>query len=278
MQHLFGETGGEQHLDPRELFLDPFRELGAVHAAGHDHVGEHEINLRVCLDLFQRLAPFTRLEYAVAEVVEHVRDRLAYAGVVFHHEDEFASARDSGMRRIPAGCLLDRVVVEREIELDAGPDILFAVEVHVPSALLGETVDHAQSEPRPLADLLGGEERLEGVGGGFRGHADAGVADRELRVTPGGHVRSRRRVVRVEVDEGRLDDQFASIRHRVARIDDQVEQDVLQPQRVQPHGNGAVVELEADPDVLGNRAPEHFRHAANRLVEVHGLVLEHLAS
>ena len=80
--------------------------------------------------------------------------------------------------------------------------------------------------PRPgaLADLLGGEERLEHLVPHLRRHAGAGVADRKHHIGAGPHVGIGLRVGFVEHDVARLEQQLAAVRHRVAGVDRHVEQ------------------------------------------------------
>ena len=50
------------------------------------------------------------------------------------------------------------------------------VDGHEAAAMARDTLHEGQAEPGPLADLLGGEERLEEMRLHVRGHADAVVA------------------------------------------------------------------------------------------------------
>ena len=62
-----------------------------------------------------------------------------------------------------------------EEKLDGGALSRLGAYLHRPAGLLSEPVDHAQPEAGAFADLLGGEERLEGAAGDLGGHAAAGI-------------------------------------------------------------------------------------------------------
>ena len=53
------------------------------------------------------------------------------------------------------------------------------------AGLLDKTVDHAEPEPRALADLLGREERLEDALGDLRRDSGAGVLDANPDIVAG---------------------------------------------------------------------------------------------
>ena len=61
----------------------------------------------------------------------------------------------------------------------------FGAYLHRAAGLLRKSVDHAEAEAGALADLLGGEERLEGAAGDFGGHAAAGIGHGDHDVVAG---------------------------------------------------------------------------------------------
>src|SRR5690606_1497862 len=65
-------------------------------------------------------------------------------------------------------------VVPRQVDFHRGALPRLAVDLGVVAGLAGKAVDHGQDEPRTLAHLLGGEERVEGPRHHLRRHADAG--------------------------------------------------------------------------------------------------------
>ena len=68
----------------------------------------------------------------------------------------------------------------------------------------------------------------------LRRHAGAGIADRQHHVLSRGHLGMRRGVGIVEMRVRRFDGQLAAVRHRIARIDREIEQHVLELVGVHP--------------------------------------------
>ena len=92
--------------------------------------------------------------------------------------------------------------------------------------LAREAVDHGQAEPGALADVLGGEEGLGDLRQHVGGNAAAAVGDGEHDIVarPAGRADCRRRPRALSRGDG----DRAALRHRVARVDDQVHQRELE--------------------------------------------------
>ena len=117
-----------------------------------------------------------------------------------------------------------------------------AVDFDVAARLLDETIDLAQAEAGALAGLFGGEERLEGARGDLLPHADALVGHRDQHVLTWAHLGVVRAIGFVEQDVAGLDGQAAALRHRIARIDGEIENRGFQLHRVgldRPNAAGA---------------------------------------
>src|SRR5207237_7230039 len=82
----------------------------------------------------------------------------------------------------------------RQIELDGRAVAFFAIDLDVAAGLLDEPVDHAEAETGSLADVLGGEKRLEDLVADRGRDAVTGVADRNHRVGARGDVALRLRL------------------------------------------------------------------------------------
>src|SRR5581483_6423908 len=101
----------------------------------------------------------------------------------------------------------------REEDMERGARPRRALDPHLTAALLDDAVDRRQPESRPATRLLRRKERLEDarLRGGI--HAHAGIAndqsDKRLAHDP------------------RLDAQHTSGRHRVTRVDREIEQHLL---------------------------------------------------
>ena len=93
--------------------------------------------------------------------------------------------------------------------------------------LVDDAVDRGQPKPGPTIVGLGREERLEHVLERGRVHAGPGVRHREQDVGPRDHVRVARGVRVVELHVGGLDRQLAAVGHRVAGVDREVDDDLL---------------------------------------------------
>src|SRR5262244_2583885 len=63
---------------------------------------------------------------------------------------------------------------------------------HAATRLLGEAQHLTEAKPRSLADILGGEKRLEGLAAHVAGHASAGIDHADGDVVTG------RRLLRIE--------------------------------------------------------------------------------
>src|SRR5687768_2481720 len=75
----------------------------------------------------------------------------------------------------------------RQVNLERGTESRLTVGPDVAAALLYDTVNHGQSQPTPLADSLGREERLEEVLHRLPIHPLAGVADHQGYIRAGGY-------------------------------------------------------------------------------------------
>jgi hypothetical protein len=103
-----------------------------------------------------------------------------------------------------------------------------AVDLDVPSHLLGKTIDHAQAEPGALAGALGGEEGLECPLDDLGRHAGAGIGDDQGHIVAGRDVDVLRRILVVQVRIGGFDHQLTTLRHGITRVDGEVEDRVLE--------------------------------------------------
>ena len=84
------------------------------------------------------------------------------------------------------------------------------------------------------------------------------------------------RVALVEVHLPRLDRQRAAVRHRVACVDREVHDHLLDLPAVGEHRRRVLVREHADLDVLADQAREHRRDRDDDLVQVEDDGLEHL--
>jgi len=95
--------------------------------------------------------------------------------------------------------------------------------------LRDKALNLAEPQAAAPAGRLGGEERIEGGALHLRRHAHPGIGHRDAHVAAGRQVD--RQIVGgcvVHPRLPRLDPQHAAIGHRVARVDDQVQQRAFQ--------------------------------------------------
>ncbi len=132
------------------------------------------------------------------------------------------------------------------------------------TALVHDAVDRGQAQTRPVAALLGGEERLEEALFHLGGHALAGVGHGKLEVMSGWQVALGLRDLGLPGGER----QGAAGGHGVAGVDDQVEDHLLELAEV--HVDRAIGrgELEVQPAVLADEAPQHGLQVADHVVQV----------
>ena len=136
------------------------------------------------------------------------------------------------------------------------------------AALLHDAVHGGEAEPGSLPLLLGGEERLEDVGGGLRAHAGTGVAHREGHVGPRREVGPARRGRLADLDVANGDPDAPAARHGVARVHREVHEDLLHLARIDLHPPRALHRLDHQLDVLPDHALEHrdqLRHEGPQL-------------
>ena len=98
-----------------------------------------------------------------------------------------------------------------------------------------------------------------------RGHSAAGVGDADLDIFAGADVAD---LVGGERDVGGGDAHHALAVHRVARVDREVDDGVLELVRVDVDRPGVGIEVDLDLDALAERAVEQVGHAADQLAAV----------
>ncbi len=156
-------AGAQQDRDAGAQGACPARHLDAVHAR-HAPIDQQQGYVVVLGQRRQRALAVGVLDHVVAEAAQgrggHNPDFL----VVVDQQDLLARCAARGLG---AGGARDRCRRggrgAREMQHDGRPLAQPAVDARAAAELLGDAVDHAEAEPAALADLLGGEERLEGA-------------------------------------------------------------------------------------------------------------------
>jgi len=115
--------------------------------------------------------------------------------------------------------------------------------------LLHQPIHGGQAQAGALPRRLGGEERLEHVRARLLVHADPGVAHREADVLARSARPPRLALILGQVHPAGLDAQHAAIRHRVAGIGDEVEEDLLRGMHIGAHVGEVVLARGDDLDI-----------------------------
>ncbi len=131
--------------------------------------------------------------------------------------------------------------------------------------LPGKTKGLAEAKAGPLTDRLGGEERVERLLDDLLRHAAAGIRDRNHHILSGRDVVFCR-VSFVDMSVCCLDRQLAAVRHRVTRIDGEVEHRVFE-----------LVRIGLGPRLTKGRGQD-LGHVSNQLVGIDSVRRKRLLS
>ena len=273
---IAGVAGDEQHLETRATLAHRLGQLAAV-GARQAHVADQQVEPRQSFLRRHRARRIDRLVDAVAQFVQDLRQHQPDAGFVLHEQDGLALAS----RRARHGLLArdrrrQRRQVAGQVEVDGRAFAHHRMDAGVAARLAGETIDHRQTQAGALSDRLGGEERVEGLGQGLGRHAGAVVRDAHHHVLAGSDIGVHGRVTRVELTRRRLHADHAAARHRVARVDGQVEQGVLDLVAVGLDGRQSGLQQQFELDVLADAAPEHVLHLGDQAVDLERLQVQGL--
>ena len=141
-----------------------------------------------------------------------------------------------------------------------------------------DPVDGGEAEAGAFAFALGGEERLEGPLDRLLVHADAGVAhfqaDVAARLGVGVHVG----VLLVEVGLVDLDHQAPAVRHRVASVDGQVDQHLLDLAGIGLDRTAVLAEAGDQLDPLPQRPAQEVLQLGDDVAQIQQLRLDDLAA
>ena len=223
----------------------------------------------------ERCAAVRRFEHHVTLARQHLARDRAHRRRVFHHEHGFGPAGQVGGRRARPSALGGRVHL-RQVDLEGRAAPRLGVHPNEAPRLLHDPVHGGEAEPRALARLLGGEERLEDPRLCRLVHADAGVAHGEHHELADWGGRTLPGVVRVVRHVGGLDRKLAPRGHGVARVHRQVHEHLLELPDVGPHRAHAGVEHRDQVHILPDDAPQHLLDARDHGAQVHDPGRDHL--
>src|SRR5215204_5264976 len=134
-------------------------QLRAPHA-GHDHIGDHQVNGTTnLLQLSERLPTFTRAQNLVALCLEDPGDHHPYGVLVVHHENP--TARFCARRRRRSGWdLWHRLGCQRQQNCDRGPPADSTLQENSTATLRDDPLHCGQSQACAVSHVLRGVEWL----------------------------------------------------------------------------------------------------------------------
>ncbi len=182
---------------------------------------------------------------------------------------------------------------DRQIDRESGAAAGLTLGRDEAPILLDDAVDGRQTQPGPLADVLGREERLEDVRAGGLIHALAVVAHREHDIVARLNAGALGAIAGVQGSLTGLDGNLpalparAALRARAALpacaalralrangitgIDDEVGQKLVDLGRVEPDGIEFQSRLPEQIDILTDQAAKHLECASDGIVEIEHL-------
>src|SRR5207247_1886122 len=146
--------------------------------------------------------------------------------------------------------------------------------VDAAAVLLHHAVHGGQPEAGTLPGGLRGEEGLEHVRARLLVHADPGVTHREADVLARPHRPPCLALIFGQVHAPGLDPQHAAVRHRIAGIGDEVEEDLLRGVHIGAHVGEVVLARGDDLDVGRQDTAQEPGQIADQAAEVDRLELE----
>ena len=273
----FARVGVAGHEHDRQTRPHPHgfaRQRRSAHGR-HGDVGQQHVDLGIGAQLFQRLGAALGDPDAVAEpgeqfghgaanrrvVVDDQNRRVAFAGLGLERGGKFSGQL---RRRGRAGA--------GQVDAHDRAGVRRAFDPHAAAQLLRGAQDLRQAKAGPGARRLGGEKRLEHLGQHRRGHAVAGVADGDGDVVARAGIACQRFGLGVTLgdgDVGGLDRQRADGRHRVARVDREVEDDQLDLGGIDHRRPEPRDQTPLQADMAAERTAQQAVHAGDNAIEVH---------
>ena len=147
----------------------------------------------------------------------------------------------------------------RQVDAEGRALADLAVGEDVAARLLDDAVDGGQAEAGALADILGGEERLEDLGHDLGRHAGAGVLDLDQHVLAGRHAVAGELQALALGDVARADGERAAVGHGVAGVDGEVDDHLLELRLVGLDVPEVAAGQDLELDLLAERAVEQRR-------------------
>ena len=139
------------------------------------------------------------------------------------------------------GCLLGRQV---DLELGSSPHL--AVHIHKPAMAFHEPHRGRETQPGSLPHPFSGEEGVKNPVDHVGGNPGAGIQDGQHHIGAGFGVRLPPQVMFVKEQIARLNLEPPAIRHRIAGVDAQVQQHLIELGRITDDGPEVIWEVRPD--------------------------------
>jgi hypothetical protein len=252
------------------------RNLPPVQAAGQADVGDQKIEPAAALKDSQTGRSVFSFDHPVADLAEDFGDDHSDRGFII--DDQHGLAGPAIDRQLFRPLFVRDVAHEaREIQTHRRALSAFGIDAHLSAGLAHEAVDHGQAKTGSLSQGFCREKRIEDLFDDVGRHTGSGVADAERDVL------SRRKVALlggpvVQPLVGGFDRDASAIRnHRIAGVDAEVEDGVLQLRGIEFRAPKAAGLDDLDVDVGADRPPQQVGHSRDRAVHIDDLGIERLA-
>src|SRR6478609_1445355 len=160
-------------------------------------------------------------------------------------------------------------MLSRQQDRDRGPLAEFAAHLDGSAGLMGKTVDLREAQPGALADRFGGEEGIEYLAQHVRCDTGAGVVNRNRDVFAGIGFFAKRAVM-----DGNRD--RSAVRHRIARVDHEIDQRGLEFGDVDHDRPDASVDIELQPHRAVDAGVENIAHRIDSFGDIDRLRIDAL--
>ena len=270
-----GISGRQQNLERGVDRKRLIRDLKTVQATGHHHIRQDQINPVITANNLKRGGSVLGGQGLIAQIFQTGLREPPDPRVILNHQNGLVSRFRNGTftgvrnRRSP-------LAGGRKIERDRRAHPLFAVNRHMAARLLCKTVDHAQAKPRPSADTLGGEKRLERAGHHLGFHAGAGVGDRQGDIVTGFDIDLRGSVIPVQRHVLGLNRQDAAVGHRITGVDGEVQNGVFDLTGVGQRQFQIVGQIGFDRYVIPQRPFQKRLDRSHQIIERHSFRFKRL--
>src|SRR5262245_18589077 len=228
-ESVLGISGHENY--PRRN--PPFAQFGeharAIHLRHHD-IGNDKMDLAALLfDDLQRLDSGSRLQHGVAGRGQCPGGKRPDRLFVLDEQNRSMPCEIGGMcrNRLCAMRLRDFFGhTTRQKDRKNCPYAYRARTENIASGLLDDAINGCKAETGTLANILGGKKRLKYLVFGFGRNPVSEVLDLDRHII----IRNKRRLIESAAvlghDIARAQDDLAALRHRIARVDDQIDENL----------------------------------------------------